>query len=44
MLTEIDQFAEQTETLPVQEVELIRFTVQNILKKLKEVYQRICVP
>ncbi|GGA04201.1 hypothetical protein GCM10008018_57670 [Paenibacillus marchantiophytorum] len=33
MLTEIDQFAEQTETLPVQEVELIRFTVQNILEE-----------
>ena len=33
MLTEIDQFAKQTETLPVQEVELIRFTVQNILEE-----------
>ena len=45
MLTEIDQFAEQTETLPVQEVELIRFTVQNILEEsLRTVYQRICVP
>ncbi|WP_261305374.1 response regulator [Paenibacillus andongensis] len=33
MLTEIDQFAEQTETLPVHEVELIRFTVQNILEE-----------
>ncbi|NQX68318.1 response regulator [Paenibacillus alba] len=32
-LMEIDQFAEQTETLPVQEVELIRFTVQNILEE-----------
>ncbi|UJF34810.1 response regulator [Paenibacillus hexagrammi] len=37
MLTEIDQFSEQTDTLPVQEVELIRFTVQNILEEtLKE--------
>ncbi|MGO4276110.1 DNA-binding response regulator, partial [Paenibacillus sp. TAF58] len=33
MLTEIDQFTEQTETLPVHEVELIRFTVQNILEE-----------
>ncbi|WP_373231329.1 response regulator [Cohnella sp.] len=33
MLTEIDQFREQTEALPVQEVELIRFTVQNILEE-----------
>lgn len=33
MLTEIDQFTEQTDTLPVQEVELIRFTVQNILEE-----------
>jgi two-component system response regulator YesN len=33
MLTEIDQFAEQTQTLPIQEVELIRFTLQNILEE-----------
>ncbi|WP_248927477.1 response regulator [Paenibacillus hamazuiensis] len=33
MLTEIDQFTEQTGSLPVQEVELIRFTVQNILEE-----------
>lgn len=37
MLMEIDQFTEQTDTLPVQEVELIRFTVHNILEEsLKE--------
>ncbi|UUZ83957.1 helix-turn-helix domain-containing protein [Paenibacillus sp. P26] len=33
MLAEIDQFAEQTGTPPVQEVELIRFTLQNILEE-----------
>jgi two-component system response regulator YesN len=33
MLTEIDQFAELTQMLPVQEIELIRFTLQNILEE-----------
>lgn len=33
MLTEIDQFDEQTASLPVQEVELIRFTMHNILEE-----------
>ncbi|RTE08322.1 response regulator [Paenibacillus whitsoniae] len=33
MLAEIDQFMEQTDMLPVQEVELIRFTVHNILEE-----------
>lgn len=33
MLTEIDQFAELTHKLPVQEVELIRFTLHNILEE-----------
>lgn len=33
LLAEIDQFAEQTATLPIQEVELIRFAVHNILEE-----------
>ncbi|MDQ1912705.1 response regulator [Paenibacillus sp. GD4] len=33
MVAEIDQFAERTKELPVNEVELIRFAVQNILEE-----------
>lgn len=33
MLVEIDRFSEQMLTLPVQEVELIRFTLHNILEE-----------
>jgi two-component system, response regulator YesN len=33
MLIEIDGFAERTMTIPVQEVELIRFTLHNILEE-----------